>query len=81
MVDTIVAAAVFHSVLVAAVVLVGVGVLHTFGKELLWSWVRFRFAMVGLTPHRTEQWNYWTTITGVVCLAVGVLLFVFVPSR
>ncbi len=55
MVDSIVSALVFHSVLVAAVVLVGIGVLNTFGKEVLWAWVRFRFAMVGLTPHRTAQ--------------------------
>jgi hypothetical protein len=81
MVDTIVTAVVFHSVLVAAVALVGLGVLHTFGKELLWGWVRFRFSMVGLTPHRTARWDHWTTFTGVVCLIAGVALFIFVPSR
>ena len=55
MIDSLLAAVVVHSLLLAEVALVSVGVLNTFGKELLWVWVRFRFATVGLS--RTAHLN------------------------
>jgi hypothetical protein len=64
---------------ILAIVLVATGVVHTFTKDLLWIWVRFRYSMLGFTPTRTAVWEWWTTIYGVIMLLVGIGLYIFVP--
>jgi hypothetical protein len=62
-----------------AILLICRGVAQTFTKDMWWSWVRFRYSIVGLKPTRTKAWENWTTVSGVIMLLAGIGLYVIVP--
>ena len=67
------------AITILAVLLVGLGAVQTFTRDLWWVWVRFKYRMVGLTATRTMAWERWTTLSGGILLLLGILIYVFVP--
>lgn len=55
-----------------AVILVGLGLLSIFARDLLWELTHWSNSIKGIASERTETWDTWSVISGVILVIVGV---------
>lgn len=55
-----------------AVILVGLGLLSIFARDLLWELTHWSNSIKGIASERTETWDTWSVISGVILVIIGV---------
>lgn len=58
-------------VILGVAILVGFGVLNLAAPDLMWSWTRWNNATKGLQSERTESWDMWRILWGVILIFAG----------
>ena len=61
---------------VLGLVLVAVGLMSIFAKDVMWEFTRFSNEAKGVASERTDWWDTTTTIGGVFAVIVGVVTVV-----
>lgn len=51
---------------------IGWGLLQLFARDLMWDFAQWCDAISGRMSERTEWWDGWQTVTGVLCILLGV---------
>lgn len=54
-----------------AVILVGLGLLSIFARDLLWELTHWSNSIKGVASERTETWDTWSVISGVILVIIG----------
>lgn len=54
-----------------AVILVGLGLLSIFARDLLWELTQWSNSTKGIASERTETWDTWSVISGVILVIIG----------
>lgn len=57
-----------------AVILIGLGLLSIFARDLLWELTQWSNSIKGLASERGENWDTWTVISGVTLMIIGLIL-------
>lgn len=63
-----------------AVILVGLGLLSIFARDLLWELTHWSNSIKGVASERTETWDTWSVISGVILVIVGAGLAIAIFS-
>ena len=58
-------------VVLAALVLIGIGLLSLFARDLLWDLTQFGNQWNGRASERTDLWDLRTRVGGVIALVLG----------
>lgn len=54
-----------------AVILVGLGLLSIFARDMLWELTHWSNSIKGVASERTENWDIWSVISGVILIVIG----------
>ncbi len=63
-----------------AVILVGLGLLSIFARDMLWEMTQWSNSLKGLASERSENWDTWSVISGVILIIIGAGLVIAVLS-
>jgi uncharacterized membrane protein len=62
-------------VFLGGILLIVTGMLSIFAKDLMWELTQYNNRMQGVASERTEIWDLWANIGGVLSIIIGVLTF------
>lgn len=57
-----------------AVVLIGIGLLSIFARDLMWELTHWSNSTKGIASERTETWDTWSVLSGVLLAGFGVVI-------
>jgi uncharacterized membrane protein HdeD (DUF308 family) len=58
-----------------AILMVILGLLSIFAKDLVWELTAFGNRLEGKASERTDTWDVGTTVSGVIFIVLGIVLF------
>lgn len=61
-------------VVIVCVVLIIIGLISIFAKDLAWEWTEFSNRNKGVRSERTPEWETATTLGGVISVIAGIVL-------
>jgi hypothetical protein len=54
-----------------SVILIGLGLLSIFARDLMWELTHWSNSIKGLASERSENWDTWTVISGIILVIIG----------
>lgn len=67
-------------VICVVLLVIGFGLLQIFARDLMWELTHWNNQVAGRASERTDTWDSWQVVSGVICIFVGVVLGCWVWS-
>lgn len=57
--------------LLASLFFLGNGLVALFAIDIAWTWTEYGNSIYGRTSERTQAWEFWTRVGGILCVFMG----------